>query len=177
MTTARKRLESPYHGVASRICLSIKSVKSKNLFVLFVLHVVGRSSKAVAWFHTRMFRCTIRESSIVYVHLKHQDCVFDLRLCRCECTAYTSSPLIGGVYKSLAWTSATCFSRSPNHTSPRAYNNTLLLPLQRWTMVCIYRLLSAHSKLFHLCRRRCEPSLSMPAISLVQSHLGARFAE
>ena len=93
------------------------------------------------------------------------------------CTTDTFSALIGGVYKSLAWTSATRFSRSPNHTSPSAYNNTLLLPLQRWTMLCIYRLLSAHSKPFHLCRRRCEPSLSMPAISLVQSHLGARFAE
>lgn len=94
-----------------------------------------------------------------------------------ECTTDTSSALIGGAYKSLAWTSATCFSRSPNHTSPSAYNNTLLLPLQWWTMLCIYRLLSAHFKPFHLCRRRCEPSLSMPAISLVQSHLGGRFAE
>jgi hypothetical protein len=94
-----------------------------------------------------------------------------------ECTTDTSSALIGGAYKSLAWTSATCFSRSPNHTSPSAYNNTLLLPLQWWTMICIYWLLSAHSKPFHLCRRRSQLSLSMPAISLVQSHLRARSAE
>lgn len=113
----------------------------------------------------------------MYVLLKHENCVFDLHLCRCECTTDTSSPLIGGAYKSLAWTSATCFSRLPNHTSPSAYNNTLLLPLQRWAMMCIYRLLSAHFKPFHLCRRRCQPSLSVPAISLVQSQLGARFAE
>lgn len=175
MTLTSNCLERSGHGKATSVLLLIMSVKKPHYSIESPCGKVD--NRRLLPNATRERSNAPSVSHPLYVLLKHQTCVFDLHLCRCECTAYTSSPLIGGAYKSLAWTSATCFSRLPNHTSPRAYNNTLLLPLQRWTMVCIYWLLSAHFKPFHLCRRRCQLLPSMPTISLVQSHLGARFAE
>lgn len=133
--------------------------------------------EAAAWPHTGTYRCTISESSIVYELLKQQNSTFDRRSCRCECPTNTLSPLIGGVYKAWPGRLQPSFSRSPNRTSPRAYNNIRLLPPPWCILLCINRLLRALFVPFHLCRRRCQPSLSMSAVSLVQWPLGARFTE